>query len=119
MLGWPNPDSGPGHTPSIVGPKPPVRTPAAAVEKFVAFPLIGNLFDGEKADGAASLFLALYKAFDERKATYAQGTIQLISDAETADKIAHLADPWAECHDPRPVVAISLEGGTLLRLTLG
>ena len=35
--------------------------------------------------------LALYKALDEHKASYAQGTLRLVLDAETADKVAQIA----------------------------
>lgn len=65
--------------------------PTSALEKFVAFPLVGNLLDSDKSAVTASLFLALYKAFDENKASYAQGTLQLVLDAATAERIAEAA----------------------------
>lgn len=74
------------------GPATPSQPqPEPVTEKFVTFPLVGNLLDPEKSEGTASLFLALYRAFDEHKASYAQGTLQLILDAATAEKIAQAA----------------------------
>lgn len=65
------------------------KLPAQPTEKFLTFPLVGNLYDaGEKAEGLANLFRLLYTALDEHKASYAQGTLQFVLDADTAQKIA-------------------------------
>ena len=64
----------------------------AAAEKFVAFPLLGNLFgDPEKSEGLANLFRLLYTVFDEQKVSYAQGTLQLVVEPSAAEKIAEQA----------------------------
>ena len=61
-------------------------------EKFLTFPLVGSLLEaGDKADALASLFLALYQAVDEQKASYAAGTLQFVLDAEVAERIAQQA----------------------------
>ena len=61
-------------------------------EKYVAFPLLGSLLDNpEKTEGLARLFRALYTLFDERRVSFAQGTIQLVLDSESAQKIAEQA----------------------------
>jgi hypothetical protein len=61
-------------------------------EKFVTFPLVGNLLeDGDKAEALANLFRLLYTILDERKASYAQGTLQFVLDAQSADRIAEHA----------------------------
>jgi hypothetical protein len=58
-------------------------------EKFVTFPLAGDLFDaGEKAEGLAKLFRLLSTALTEHKVSYGQGTLQFVLDAETAQGIA-------------------------------
>lgn len=74
----------------------PVDQPAqpveqSALEKYLAFTLVGNLLDADKSTATANLFLALYKALDEHKASYAQGTLQLVLDADTAEKVAQIA----------------------------
>jgi hypothetical protein len=64
----------------------------AAAEKFVAFPLVGNLFgDPDKSQGLANLFRLLYTVFDEQKVSYAQGTLQLVLEPAAAEKIAEQA----------------------------
>jgi hypothetical protein len=65
------------------------KSAAKPTEKFLTFPLVGNLYEaGEKAEGLATLFRLLYTAIDEHKASYAQGTLQLVLDSDTAQKIA-------------------------------
>ena len=67
----------------------PTHSPA---EKFLTFSLVGSLLEGgARNEATAGLFLALYKAFDERKASFAQGTLQIVLDAETGDRIAEKA----------------------------
>lgn len=80
--------SKPGEQPTL-----PVTDPdvAPAAEKFITFPLVGNLLEAGKSEQTARLFLALYKAFDSNKASYAQGTLQIILDAETAEQVAEQA----------------------------
>ncbi|MBK0869891.1 ATP-binding protein [Saccharopolyspora sp. HNM0986] len=61
----------------------------AATEKYVSFPLVGALLDNpDKTDGLAQVFRVLYSVLDENKVSYAQGTLQLVLDAEAADKLA-------------------------------
>ncbi len=61
-------------------------------EKYVQFTLVGSLLgDHEKTEGLARLFRALYTNFDEGKVTFAQGTIQLVLDAQSAESIARAA----------------------------
>lgn len=83
----------PGLLPPEPGPvQPPTPPkPEPAAEKFVTFPLVGNLLDPGKSAATASLFLALYKAFDEQKASYAQGTLQFVLEGAAAEKIAAIA----------------------------
>jgi hypothetical protein len=62
----------------------PLRT-----EKFVTFPLVGNLLDSEaKAEALASLFRLLYTVLDEHRVSYAQGTLQFVLEAQSAEKVA-------------------------------
>lgn len=69
----------------------PTRSTGAA-EKYLQFTLVGSLLDNpEKTEGLARLFRALYTHFDERKVTFAQGMIQLVLDAQSAEKIAEAA----------------------------
>lgn len=61
----------------------------APAEKYVSFPLVGGLLnDPDKTDGLAQVFRVLYSVLDENKVSYAQGTLQLVLDAEAADKLA-------------------------------
>ena len=77
---------------SIATTPPPATVTAAVAEKFLSFSLVGSLLQGgEKSDATAGLFLALYKAFDEHKASFAQGTLQLVLDRDTAERIAQKA----------------------------
>jgi len=65
------------------------KLPDQPAEKFLTFPLVGNLYDdAEKAEGVANLFRLLYTALDEHRVSYAQGTLQFVLDADTAQKIA-------------------------------
>jgi hypothetical protein len=58
-------------------------------EKFISFPLLGGLLDNPGAsDQLAQLFRTLYSVFDEHKASYAQGTLQLVLDAHNAALVA-------------------------------
>src|SRR5439155_21536279 len=67
----------------------PPRRSAEVTEKYLVFTLLGSLLDNpEKTEGLARLFRALYTLFDERRVSFAQGTIQLVLDAESAEKIA-------------------------------
>ncbi|MGC4857203.1 hypothetical protein ACLQ24_28510 [Micromonospora sp. DT4] len=62
------------------------HTPA---EKFVTFPLVGNLFQQpHKSEGMAQVFRTLYSMLDEGTISYLQGTLQLVVDASAADKLA-------------------------------
>lgn len=74
----------PGGTSGTGEPTDP--TPA---EKFVTFPLVGNLFQQpHKSEGMAQVFRTLYSMLDEGTISYLQGTLQLVVDASAADKLA-------------------------------
>jgi hypothetical protein len=58
-------------------------------EKYVTFPLLGSLLDDDaKSDNLAAIFRTLYGILDERKATYVQGTVQLVLDSPSAERLA-------------------------------
>jgi hypothetical protein len=84
--------SGPSTFPGGGTPGGDITPASSRAEKFVTFPLVGNLLqDSDKAENLAHLFRFLYTVLDERKASYAQGTLQFVLDAHSADKIAELA----------------------------
>jgi hypothetical protein len=60
-----------------------------AAEKYIAFPLVGGLMDNPgRSDLLAQVFRTLYSILDEHKASYAQGTLQFVMDARSADRLA-------------------------------
>lgn len=64
-------------------------TDATPAEKFVTFPLVGNLFQQpHKSEDMAQVFRTLYSMLDEGAVSYLQGTLQLVVDASAADKLA-------------------------------
>lgn len=64
---------------------------SAAAEKAVAFSFTSSLLSGaESADGFAALFRALYVALDDRKASYLQGTLNVVVDPVVADELVAL-----------------------------
>jgi hypothetical protein len=57
-------------------------------EKFVSFPLVGNMLDApDKAEALAQVFRVLYSVLDDHKVSYAQGTLQLVIDAAAAERL--------------------------------
>lgn len=78
-----------GDRPDHVQPAPtPTPDDNTVAEKLVTFPLVGSLLDSTKSDEIAQLFRVLYTVFDEHKASYAQGTLQLVVDERSAAVIA-------------------------------
>ncbi|MGV7990958.1 DUF499 domain-containing protein [Mycobacterium kansasii] len=64
---------------------------STAFEKAVAFSFTSSLLSGaNNADGFAALFRALYVALDERKASYLQGTLNVVVDPAVADGLVAL-----------------------------
>ncbi|MFE7214529.1 DUF499 domain-containing protein [Streptomyces sp. NPDC057611] len=64
------------------------HTPVPAKDRQVAFSFTNNLLaNSDSADGFAALFRAFYMALDERQISYLQGTIQLVTQAEAAERI--------------------------------
>jgi hypothetical protein len=58
-------------------------------EKYVTFPLVGNLLDNQSnVDALAQIFRTLYSILEEGKVSYAQGTLQFVMDAKSADQLA-------------------------------
>lgn len=57
-------------------------------DRQVAFSFTRNLLaNPEDADRFAELFMTLYLALDERGVSYAQGTLQVVVDPDTAEKV--------------------------------
>jgi Protein of unknown function (DUF499) len=66
-----------------------VTTEPLAAEKYVTFPLIGNLLsDPSRAEDLAQVFRTLYSILDDNKVSYAQGTLQFVMDAQSAERLA-------------------------------
>lgn len=69
---------------------PPSPAPATA-EKAVAFSFTSSLLaSADSADGFAALFRALYVALDDRKASYLQGTLNVVVAPAVADELVAL-----------------------------
>jgi hypothetical protein len=76
------------QTPSGSGPGSGEDTPTVS-EKYVTFPLLGNLLDKpDKVEALAQVFRTLYSILDDNHASYAQGSVQLVVTAEAADRLA-------------------------------
>lgn len=68
-------------------------TPASPAnpDKSVAFSFTANLLaNADTADKFAALFRAFYLALDERQISYLQGTLNLVTDAATAEQLQPL-----------------------------
>jgi hypothetical protein len=64
-------------------------TPAPTQEQQVAFSFTRNLLgDDASADDLAALFKAVYQALDERTVSYGQGTLQLVTSGDVADRLS-------------------------------
>jgi len=75
---------------TIVGADAPL---VVSRERQVAFSFTSNLLaSSENADKLAALFRAFYIALDERQISYLQGTIQLVLQAEAAERIQQQLD---------------------------
>jgi len=62
--------------------------PAAPKEQRIKFSFSKPLLnDDAAADGLAAVFRSLYQSLDERDASYAQGTLQLVVATDVADQI--------------------------------
>ena len=86
-------ERGPGPSPAqgtkSTSTRPPVVAAPVAPEKYVTFPLLGSLLDDDaKSDQLASVFRCLYGILDERRASYVQGTMQLVLEAGSAERLA-------------------------------
>ncbi len=63
--------------------------PSKGAEKYVTFPLVGNLLDNSaRGEALAQVFRTLYSILDDNKVSYAQGTLQFVMDAQSADRLA-------------------------------
>jgi hypothetical protein len=89
------PGSPGGDTPSVPrqretdGPSPDHSPEREQVkDRQVAFSFTKNLLaNADSADGFAALFRAFYMALDERQISYLQGTLQLVIQADEAERI--------------------------------
>jgi hypothetical protein len=71
------------------GPAAELGHASARPEKYVTFPLVGNLLDASsRAQELAQVFRTLYAILDDNKVSYAQGTLQFVMGADAADRLA-------------------------------
>ncbi|MXQ57531.1 DUF499 domain-containing protein [Streptomyces sp. XHT-2] len=88
-----DPDGGDGAQTGATAPdEGTASSEGGPVEKFVSFPLVGALLDNPtRVDGLAQVFRILYSVLEDNKVSYAQGTLQLVLEADAADRLAEAA----------------------------